>query len=157
VIANDVLRSVRYLLDLSDSAVIDTIALADPAARVERDELQGWLKKEDEPGFVPCPDAMLARFLDGLIVHYRGRDERHPPRPPAARLDNNAVLKKLRVAFELRDADLHAVFADAGFPLSKPELTALFRQPGHVNYRPCGDQVLRNFLRGLALKVRGAR
>ena len=46
-------------------------------------------------------------------------------------------------------------FAAAGFPVSKPELTALFRQPGHKNYRPCGDQMLRNFLKGLTLRVRG--
>ena len=49
----------------------------------------------------------------------------------------------------------HEVFEAAGFPISKPELTALFRQPDHKNYRACGDQVLRNFLKGLTLRVRG--
>jgi uncharacterized protein YehS (DUF1456 family) len=155
VIPNDVLRAVRYLLDLSDAAVIETIRLADPSADVGREQVQAWLRKEDDAGFAPCPDAMLSRFLDGLVLHYRGRDEARPMPPPAARLDNNQVLKKLRIAFELRDVDLHALFAAAGFPLSKPELSALFRQPGHPNYRPCGDQLLRAFLRGLALKVRG--
>lgn len=157
MIANDVLRAVRYLLDLGDAAVVETMRLADPTVEVDRARLQAWLRKEGEDGFEPCPDAMLARFLDGLVVHYRGRDESRPLPPPATRLDNNQVLKKLRVAFELRDADLHAIFEAAGFPLSKPELSALFRQPGHTNYRPCGDQLLRAFLRGLALKVRGAR
>ena len=97
---------------------------------------------------------MLAHFLDGLIVHYRGRTE-GAPRPVEKRIDNNVVLKKLRVAFELKDVDLHQAFADAGFPVSKPELSALFRQPGHKNFRPCGDQMLRNFLKGLTLHVRG--
>jgi uncharacterized protein YehS (DUF1456 family) len=66
------------------------------------------------------------------------------------------VLKKLRVAFELKDVDMHQVFVDAGFPVSKPELSALFRQSGQKNFRQCGDQLLRNFLKGLTLRVRGA-
>jgi uncharacterized protein YehS (DUF1456 family) len=66
------------------------------------------------------------------------------------------VLKKLRVAFELRDEDMHRAFADAGLPVSKPELSALFRQPDHRNYRACGDQMLRNFLKGLTLRLRQA-
>jgi len=51
---------------------------------------------------------------------------------------------------------MHQILADAGFPISKPELSALFRQPGHKNFRLCGDQLLRNFLKGLTLRVRGA-
>lgn len=155
MIANDVLRGVRYALDLSDAAIIDTIRVADPDAVVERDDLAGWLRKDGEDGFVQCPDPVLARFLDGLIVHYRGRDDSRPLAPWPTRLDNNAMLKKLRVAFTLKDVDLHEVFEAGGFPLSKPELSALFRQPGHTNYRPCGDQLLRAFLRGLARKLRG--
>ena len=50
---------------------------------------------------------------------------------------------------------MHAIFAEAGFPLSKPELSALFRQPDHKNYRACGDQLLRNFLKGLTARLRG--
>ena len=70
------------------------------------------------------------------------------------RITNNLVLKKLRVAFELRDEDMHRAFDDAGLPVSKPELSALFRQPEHRNYRACGDQMLRNFLKGLTMRLR---
>ena len=63
---------------------------------------------------------------------------------------NNIILKKLRVAFELKEDDMHAILKAAGFPVSKPELSALFRKFGHTNYRTCGDQLLRNFLKGLA-------
>ena len=93
---------------------------------------------------------------DTLNDHLRGRDESRPPRPVEKRISNNVVLKKLRVAFELTDVDMHQVFADAGFPVARPELSALFRQPGHRNYRPCGDQLLRNFLKGLTERVRRA-
>ena len=99
---------------------------------------------------------MLAHFLDGLVIHCRGRNESLPPRPVEKRVTNNVVLKKLRVAFELKDVDMHEVFEAAGFPVSKPELSALFRQPDHKNYRACGDQMLRNFLKGLTLRVRGS-
>ena len=102
-----------------------------------------------------CSDDVLAHLLDGLIVHRRGRDDSMPARPVERRINNNVVLKKLRVAFELKDVDMHQVFADAGFPVSKPELSALFRLPTHKNFRRCGDQMLRNFLKGLTLRVRG--
>ncbi|HCF1185764.1 TPA: DUF1456 family protein, partial [Pseudomonas aeruginosa] len=51
--------------------------------------------------------------------------------------------------------DLHAILDSVDFPVSKPELSALFRKPGHSNYRTCGDQLLGNFLKGLTLRVRG--
>lgn len=152
---NDVLRSIRYMLDLSDRHVADFIHLADPAFKVEPAQAHDFLRKDEDPLFAPCPDAALLRLLDGLIVHLRGRDDAKPPPPPEPQVSNNLVLKKLRVAFQLKDMDMHAIFDAAGFPLSKPELSALFRQPGHKNYRACGDQILRNFLKGLTARVRG--
>jgi uncharacterized protein YehS (DUF1456 family) len=157
MINNDVLRSIRYMLDLSDGKVVEIARLADPGFELAKEDVHAFLLRDDDPGYLDCRDAVLAHFLDGLIVHLRGRDERLPPRPVEPRISNNVVLKKLRVAFELRDADLHQVFADAGFPVSKPELSALFRLPGHKNFRRAGDQLLRNFLKGLTLRVRGAQ
>jgi len=155
MINNDVLRSIRYMLDLSEPNVVDIVLLADSSFVIGRDDVRGFLRKEDEPGYLACSDEVLAHVLDGLIVHLRGRDDSRPPRPVEKRISNNGVLKKLRVAFELKDMDMHRVFADAGFPLSKPELSALFRQSGQKNFRQCGDQLLRNFLKGLTLRVRG--
>ena len=157
MINNDVMRSIRYMLDLGDAHVVELAGLADPDFSVTRQDVQAYLKKEDEDGFVKCSDRVLAHFLDGLVIHCRGRDESLPPRRVEDRVSNNLVLKKLRVAFQLKDADMHEIFAAAGFPVSKPELSALFRQPGHKNYRPCGDQMLRNFLKGLTLRLRGGR
>ncbi|MFK3646809.1 DUF1456 family protein [Lysobacter enzymogenes] len=155
MIANDVLRSIRYMLDLSDQKVVEIVHLADPGFALEKADVQAFLKKDEDEGYAPCDDAVLARFLDGLVFHYRGRDESQPPRPLEKRVSNNLVLKKLRVAFELKDLDMHQAFADAGFPVSKPELSALFRQSDHKNFRACGDQMLRNFLKGLTLRIRG--
>lgn len=157
MINNDVLRSIRYMLDLSDGKVVDLIHLADENFKVEKEGVQALLKKEDEPGYLECSNKVLALFLDGLVFHRRGKDDSLPPRPPEKRVTNNVVLKKLRVAFELKDVDMHQILADAGFPISKPELSALFRQPDHKNFRLCGDQLLRNFLKGLTMRVREAR
>ena len=154
MINNDVLRSVRYSLDLGDQHVVALCQMADPAFAVDTGQVKAWLRREDEAGFEAMNDSALAHFLDGLIVHLRGRDESQPQRAVETRIDNNLVLKKLRVAFQLKDVDMHAIFEAAGFPLSKPELSALFRQPDHKNYRECGDQALRNFLKGLTQRVR---
>lgn len=157
MINNDVLRSIRYMLDLSDNRVIEIIRLADPAFAIEKEDVRAFLLREDEPGYLACTDRVMAHFLDGLVIHRRGRDESLPPRPVEKRINNNVVLKKLRVAFQLTDVDMHKAFAEAGFPVSKPELSALFRQHGHKNFRLCGDQLLRNFLKGLTLRVRAAQ
>jgi uncharacterized protein YehS (DUF1456 family) len=155
MINNDVLRAVRYMLDLSDARVAAIIQLAEPTLVLSRDEVQALLKKEGEAGGLECSNRVLALFLDGLVVDRRGRDESRPPRPLEKHVTNTVVLKKLRVAFELKDVDMHQILAAAGFPISKPEMSALFRQSGHKNFRPCGDQLLRNFLKGLTLRLRG--
>ncbi|MEP7096094.1 MAG: DUF1456 family protein [Dokdonella sp.] len=155
MINNDVLRSIRYMLDLSDIKVVEITKLADADFAIQKADVQAFLKNDEEEGYVECSDRVLAHFLDGLVVNFRGRNENLPPRPIEKRITNNVVLKKLRVAFELKDVDMHEAFEAAGFPVSKPELSALFRQPDHKNFRLCGDQMLRNFLKGLTRRVRG--
>lgn len=150
---NDVLRSIRYMLDISDGKVADIIKLG--GLDVSKAQIIAFTKKDEEEGFEPCSDEVLAYFLDGLVFFKRGKDESRPALPVELPITNNIVLKKLRVAFELKEEDMHAILKASEFPVSKPELSALFRKVGHNNYRPCGDQLLRNFLRGLTLRVRG--
>lgn len=154
MINNDILRSVRYMLDLSDIKVVEIIKLAQADFPIDKTAVLALLKKDGAEGYVECSDRILAHFLDGLVVYRRGRNEKLPARPVEKRVTNNVVLKKLRVAFELKDVDMHRAFDDAGFPVTKPELSALFRQADHKNYRPCGDQMLRNFLKGLTVRLR---
>lgn len=146
---NDLLRSLRHTLHASDATMIQLFALG--GATVDPAQLQAILAREGEEGFELCPDALATAFLDGLILHKRGPSD-HPPQ--RGKLHNNSILKRLRIAFQLRDDDIHALLVLADFPLSKPELNALFRQEHHPNYRACGDQLLRHFLRGLALRER---
>jgi uncharacterized protein YehS (DUF1456 family) len=152
MIHNDVLRSLRYALTISDGALVDMIKLGGQPVTLEA--VRTYLKKEDEAGFARCPDTVMGHFLDGLVFHRRGKDESRPQPPLQLPVTNNDILKKLRVAFELREDDIRQVLDSVDFPISKPELSALFRKAGHDNYRPCGDQLLRNFLKGLTLRLR---
>ena len=62
---------------------------------------------------------------------------------------------KLKIAFNLKAEDTLALLALNDVVISKHELSAFFRKPGHRHRRACKDQVLRNFLKGLQLKYRG--
>ncbi len=70
---------------------------------------------------------------------------------------NNDILKKLRIALKLKDTDILEILKLASMELSAAELNAFFRTPDHRNYKECGDQVLRRFLDGLIIKMRGPR
>lgn len=144
---NDILRRLRHALSINESRVAEIISLTGTGTKVE--EVGTWLKREEDKGYIELSDAMLCRFLDGLIIAKRG------PRPdgtipePLAELTNNEILKKLRIALELRDEDMSAAFQRADFMVTKAELGSFFRVAGHRNYRPCPEQVLRKFLQGL--------
>jgi uncharacterized protein YehS (DUF1456 family) len=70
-------------------------------------------------------------------------------------MTNNDILKKLRVALHLRDDDILAILKLVNFNISKSELSAFFRKEGHPKFMEAGDQVLRNFLNGLIIHLRG--
>ncbi len=94
----------------------------------------------------------MAHFLDGMIYFKRGKDESRPPLPFEFPITNNLVLKKVRVAFALKEDEMLEILASAGFKVGRAELSALLRKKGQENYRECGDQFLRNFFKGLSLK-----
>jgi len=66
-------------------------------------------------------------------------------------------MKKLRVALQLNDEEIVKILQLANFKISKSELGAIFRKEDHPNFKPCGDQILRNFLNGLIIYKRGPR
>lgn len=70
-------------------------------------------------------------------------------------MTNNDILKKLRVALKLRDEDIIHVLKLAEFEVTKSEVNALFRSEEQPNYKECGDQLLRYFLNGLIIYMRG--
>ncbi|MGC1515418.1 MAG: DUF1456 family protein [Maribacter sp.] len=72
-------------------------------------------------------------------------------------MTNNDIFKKLRVALKFRDDDIVSILELVDFKISKSELGAFFRKEDHPNYMECGDQVLRNFLNGLVIHLRGTK
>lgn len=152
---NDILRRLRYALNLNDGQMIRLFSRA--GHDLNAGDVRALLGKEDEEGTVICMDDLLSAFLDSLIVERRG-----PPKPgtpassPVQSINNNDILKKLRIALKLQEQDMLRILKTGGQSLSKGELSALFRKPQHKHYRTCGDQVLRAFFRGLTLEQRSA-
>jgi uncharacterized protein YehS (DUF1456 family) len=156
MITNDVLRRVRYALQLNDKKMLDIFASVDNA--IDEKFLHSIMAKEGEDNFVYCRDSLLSLFLDGLINEKRGKKEGSSPviLPAKAVLSNNDILRKLRIALNFKEEDMLAALDSAEFPVSKSELSALFRKKDHRNYKVCGDQLLRNFLNGITKRFRGS-
>jgi uncharacterized protein YehS (DUF1456 family) len=150
---NDTLRSLRYTFNLTDSEMMAAFALADYP--VTREQVSQWLKKDEDADFKLLKDVELAIFLNGLIFKNRGKQEGPSPEPEK-RITNNIVLKKIKIALNLKSDDVKEILGFADMLVSDHELSALFRKPEHKNYRACQDQILRCFLKGLQLKYRPA-
>jgi len=146
---NDILRRLRYTFDFKDSKMMSLFALT--GQQVSWEQINAWLKKEDDPAFQECSDTQLAIFLNGLIIDKRGKKE--GPQPvPEIHLTNNVILMKLRIALNLKAEDVLEIMNLADMPISKHELSAFSRKPNHKHYRECKDQLLRNFLKGVQVK-----
>lgn len=153
---NDLLRSLRFALNMRDRTLLT--CFEEGGIRLTPDELAMLFAREGEPNFEPLTDALFGAFLEGLIVVGRGRREPKPGEErPSERpeLTNNRILRALRIALELKDTDIVAIMEQSNTPISKTEVGALFRREDHRNYQPCGNQFLRNFLRGLATWYQG--
>ncbi len=148
---NHILRRLRYTFDFDDHKMIDIFALG--KLNTNRAKISNWLKKDTDPDFVELTDKQLNLFLDGLISLFRGEKSGQKPRP-IEYLNNNIILRKLKIALNLKDFEILEILSLAGKNLSKHELSAFFRSPKQKQYRECQDQVLRNFLQGLQKKYR---
>ena len=150
---NDILRSLRYTFDFNDDKMITLFGLGGKA--VTRSEVSDWLKREEDPEFKGIYDKDLAYFLNGLIIEKRGRREGEQPVAEKT-LTNNMILRKLKIALDLKDEEILGILSTMQVNISKHELSAFFRKPTQSQYRELKDQILRNFLRGLQVKFREA-
>jgi uncharacterized protein YehS (DUF1456 family) len=148
---NDILRRIRFTFDFNDSKMISLFGLTD--YQVTRAQISDWLKKDEDPAYQKCSDTQLATFLNGLIIDKRGKKDGPQPEPEK-RLTNNSIFMKLKIALNLQAEDVLDIMKLADLRMSKHELSAFFRKPGHKNYRECKEQILRNFLTGMQHKYR---
>lgn len=151
---NDVLRRLRYALNINNAAIIEIYKLA--GVDMDEETLDRLLKRDDEDGYVECNAKVLEFFLDGLIISKRGRQEQRPGQAakPKPQFTNNTILRKIRIAYELKDTDMLEILRLGEMKVSKSELSALFRNEAHRNYVECQGQMLRKFLSGLNLYLK---
>lgn len=148
---NDILRRIRYVFDFNDLKMIALFKLAN--LEVDKSEICNWLKKDIDPLFKELTDKELAIFLNGLIIEKRGKREGPQPEPEDI-LTNNMILRKLKIALDLKTNEILDLFASIDKKISKHELSAFFRKPDNKSYKHCMDQYLRNFLNALQTKYR---
>lgn len=147
---NYILRRLRYTFNYNDQKMVDICALG--GLEVTTDLVKTWLKKEEDPEYVRCSDHEMAQFLNGFIIEKRGSKDGQIPKAEYS-LNNNIILRKLKIALNFIDQDILNTLETAEFLMGKAELTAFFRKPDHRHYRECQDQILRNFLQGLQMKL----
>lgn len=148
---NDVLRRIRYTFDYTDEKMMSIFKSVD--VEVDRTQISKWLKRDEDEDFEGIYDKSLASFLNGFINVQRGKKEGEQPKPEKT-LNNNIILRKLKIALNLKDTDVLDLLDLADFRLSKSELSAFFRKPTHQHFRQCKDQVIRNFLHGMQIKYK---
>lgn len=151
---NDILRRLRFTLNLSDDSMMDMYAKG--GEPVSRAEISSWLKREEDEDFDVVIDENLATFLNGLIVNYRGKKDGKTP-VAETELDNVIILRKLKIAFNFTSDELIYIWKKAGVEISETELSAFFRKRTHPKFKYLNDQYLRKFLKGFQIQRKTQR
>jgi len=143
---NDILYKIQKALNLSQEEMLEAYKLAD--YKMDATHLDSLLKRHQDDGFKLCSYEELGVFLDGFVILKRGPSPKKQ-NDEAVELTNNLILKKLRIALELKEAETEIIFSLGEAELSKQQLASLFRKEGHKNFKECSDELLMAFLDGL--------
>ncbi len=148
---NDILYKIQKALNLSQEEMLEAYKFAEyPMNATHLDSL---LKRRQDDSSKLCSYEELGVFLDGFVILKRGPSPKKPDNgkqnDDAVALTNNLILKKLRIALELKEAETEIIFSLAEVELSKQQLASLFRKEGHKNFKECSDELLMAFLDGL--------
>ena len=144
---NEILYRIQKALNLSLEEIIEAYKLEN--YKMLEPHLKDILKRRQDKGFMLCSYEELGVFLDGLVTLKRGASPKKENSDEVVELTNNLILKKLRIALELKEAETEIIFGLADVTLSKQELKSLFRKEGHKNFKACSDALLMSFLEGL--------
>ncbi len=148
---SDILKTIRYVFNFKDPEMVALFKAG--GLDLKREDVANFLKNEDEPFYQAIIDKDFAAFLNGFIIDKRGKKDGETPTPEKT-LTNNIIFKKLRIALSLNEDDVLEILSSVGMHISPHELSAFFRKPTQSQYRPCKDQILRNFLNGLKKRYR---
>jgi len=144
---NDILFKIKTALSLDNSQIIEAYRLADYEMSEAR--LKAISKRRLDKGYEEATYEELGVFLDGLVLLKRGPSDKVADDNEAVPLTNNLILKKIRVAMELKEPELVILFALAEVELTKRQIGSLFRKEGTKNFKACSDELLMAFLDGL--------
>ena len=144
---NDILFKLKTALSLDNQKMIEAYSLANHKMKPEH--LEHLLKRRQDNGFELCSYEELGLFLDGLVLLKRGPSPKKTNENEVVELTNNLILKKLRIALELKEPEIEIIFGLGEADLSKQQLSSLFRKEGHKNFKACSDELLMAFLGGL--------
>jgi len=144
---NDILFQIQKALNLSRDDTVKAYELVNYT--MDSVHLDALLKRRLDEGFELCSYEELGIFLDGLVLLKRGPGPKKQNSDEVVELTNNLILKKLRIAMELKEPETEIIFGLAEVELSKQALKSLFRKEGHKNFKACSDELLIAFLEGL--------
>ena len=68
---NDILKKLRVALSLHNEDIIHILSLVD--FKISKGALGDLFRNEDHPGYMEAGDQILRNFLNGLIIHKRGK------------------------------------------------------------------------------------
>ena len=142
---NEILYKITKSLSLSIDNVLEVYKLED--FNMDKTHLINILSKRLDKNFEKASFEELGVFLDGFISFKRGKSENKNKNE--VELTNNLILKKLRIALELKEPEIEIIFSLADIELSKQQLSSLFRKEGHKNFKLCSDELLISFINGL--------
>ena len=146
---NDILKSIQKIEKLDTTQILKLFSLAN--FPIDEKRIEGYLKEADDKAYLDCGAEALKHFLDGLIVYKRGTPTDKTSEDTSVKLTNNMILKKLRIAYELKEVDLFAIFHAVDIDITKSELSSLFRNENHKKFRCCPDSILQLFIEGLKI------
>jgi uncharacterized protein YehS (DUF1456 family) len=148
---NYFIRRTQYIFSLKAKKMIEIFKSV--GVDVTFEQVVGWTRRDEDPEVVLMEDSVLAAFLNGFIIEKRGKKE--GPAPVAEeKLNNNIILRKFRIALDMKDTDMLEIFRLSHTQISKHELSSFFRKKDHRNWAYCKDQFLRNFFHGLQAKFK---
>ena len=143
---NYILSTIMNSLKLNKVDILKSYKLADK--KITQDDVDDILREPSDEKFILLSDEGFELFLNGFIAYKRGPSDKKVKKQKIY-FSNNIILKKLKIALDLKDEDIVAIFENDGLEITKSQLTAYFRRDGHINYRKCSDSLLKRFIKGL--------
>ncbi len=148
-----VLSRIKFAFQLDNEKILEVFALVNNDISFK--DLQLLLDQAEDDNKKDCGANILSDFLDGLITDRRGPSDskNNSKKKKVQKISNNTVLKKLRIALDMKEEAILAVFEMGEVELTALELGSFFRKHGNKHYRACDDRLLDLFFDGLELKL----